>query len=48
MVIDYDRNPNLAPEQRIESLRENVQLALNEIQTQLDRIEKKLDERGDS
>lgn len=31
MIIEYDDRPNLTPEQKIQSLKENIQLALNEI-----------------
>lgn len=30
MIIDYDRNPNLNTEQKLQSLIESVQMALNE------------------
>lgn len=31
MIIEYDDRPGLTPEQKIQSLKENIQLALNEI-----------------
>lgn len=31
MIIEYDDGPSLTPEQKIQSLKENIQLALNEI-----------------
>lgn len=30
MILGFDRNPNLTPEQQVQSLMENVQLAFNE------------------
>lgn len=31
MIIDYDHNPNITEEQRLQSLKESVQMALDEI-----------------
>jgi hypothetical protein len=31
MIIDYDHNPNITEEQRLQSLKESVQMALNEL-----------------
>lgn len=31
MIIDYDHNPNITHEQRLNSLKESVQMALNEV-----------------
>lgn len=44
MVLNYDRNPNRTTDEKLESLMMNLQLALNEINDRLDRIEKKYDE----
>ena len=35
MIIDYDHNPNASVDQKLQSLKESVQLALNEIVTAL-------------
>jgi len=36
MVIDYDHNPNITEEQRVQSLKESVQMALNEMWSLVD------------
>lgn len=46
MIIDFDRNPALSEEQRLQSLMESVQLALSNIETQIAEIEKKLEQLG--
>lgn len=33
MIIDYDHNPNLTYDQKLQSLKESVQMALNEFET---------------
>ena len=33
MVIDYDHNPNATVDQKLQSLRESIQLALNELES---------------
>lgn len=33
MILEFNQDPNATPEQKIQSLKENVQLALNEQQT---------------
>lgn len=35
MVLNYDRNPNLSEDQKLQSLVENVQRALDELQTKV-------------
>ena len=30
MIIEYDNNPNLTPDQKLQSLKEKIQLALDE------------------
>lgn len=48
MVLNYDRNPNLSEDQKLQSLVENVQRALDELQTKVFVLEhevKKLKER---
>ena len=48
MVLNYDRNPNLTEDQKLQSLVENVQRALDELQTKVYVLEnevKKLKER---
>lgn len=34
MIIDYDHNPALTADQKLQSLKESVQMALNEIITE--------------
>lgn len=34
MIIDYDHNPALTVDQKLQSLKESVQMALNEIITE--------------
>lgn len=33
MIIDYDHNPNITNEQRLQSLKESVQMALNDVES---------------
>ena len=40
MIIDYDRNPNLNTEQKLQSLIESVQMALDELASRCVEIEK--------
>jgi chaperonin cofactor prefoldin len=40
MVVNFDRNQNLTTDQKLQSLLESVQLALNEIDTRFDEISK--------
>ena len=50
MIIDYDHNPNVTDEQRLQSLKESVQMALNEIDAKLEELRKeikKLQEQND-
>ena len=47
MIINYDKNPRLSTDRKLQSLIESIQLALNEIDTRLDEIDravKKLEE----
>lgn len=44
MIIGYDRRPNATMDQKIQSLIESIQLALNEIVTDLDYTNKKIDQ----
>ena len=34
MIIDYDHNPSLTVDQKLQSLKESVQMALNEVITE--------------
>lgn len=48
MVIDYDKNPDLTEDQKLQSLVENVRIAFDELQTKVYILEnevKKLRER---
>lgn len=42
MILDYNTDPNATPEQMIQSLRDNVQLALDEQQMIMDNFSKSL------
>lgn len=42
MIIEYNRDPSATPEQRIQSLKDNVQLAFNEQQKLSDNLYKTL------
>lgn len=44
MIINYDRRPNATMDQKIQSLIESIQLALNEIASDMDYTKKKLEE----
>ena len=43
MLIDYDRNPSLTEDQKLQSLVENLILAFGEMQTILSRQQKQMD-----
>lgn len=43
MVLNYDRDPNRSIEEKLNTLVMNLQLAFNEVEDKLDRIEKKLE-----
>lgn len=34
MIVNYDKNPNLTVDQKLQSLLESIQMALNEIKTE--------------
>ena len=42
MILDYNTDPNITPEEMIQSLRDNVQLALDEQQMIIDNFSKSL------
>lgn len=42
MILEYNKNPDATPEERIQSLRDNVQLALDEQQMIIDNFSKSL------
>lgn len=42
MIIDYDHNPHLRFEQKLQSLKESVQMALSEKDKQIDELSKAL------
>jgi len=43
MVLNYDRNPARTTDEKLDSLMQNMQLALNEIDDRLDKLEKHLE-----
>lgn len=40
MIINYDKNPALTEDQKLQSLVDSIMLALNELQDRLYRLEK--------
>lgn len=44
MVIDFDHNPSLTPEQKLQSLKESVQMALDEMAVAVELLNKELQE----
>ena len=48
MIIDYDRNPSANTDQKLQSLMESIQLALNELTTDMDILKKKIQELEES
>lgn len=40
MLISYDKNPNLTEEQRLQSLINSIQRALNELQDKIAELER--------
>lgn len=44
MIITYDKNPALSVNGRLQSLAESANLALNEKQTQIESLEKRIRE----
>lgn len=51
MIVGYDKNPNLSVDQKLKSLSESINLALNEIlsehysKAEIDRIIEKLEQK---
>ena len=37
MIINYDRNPALAVDQKLQSLMDSIQMALDELNTRIDK-----------
>lgn len=44
MVIDFDHNPSLTPEQKLQSLKESVQMALDEMTDKIELLSKEINE----
>ena len=44
MIIEYDRNKSLTEEQRLQSLIDSIQRALDELTTRIEMIDKKVEE----
>ena len=44
MIINYDKNPRLTTDQKIQSLVANLQLALDELTSRCAEIEKRIEE----
>lgn len=44
MIINYDRNPALNTDQKLESLTENIQLALSEVESSINSLKKAIEE----
>ena len=43
MIIEYDRNKSLTEEQRLQSLIDSIQRALDELTIRIDQLEKKVE-----
>lgn len=43
MVLNYDRDPGRSIEEKLNTLVQNLQLAFNEVEDRLDRIEKNIE-----
>lgn len=43
MIIDYDKNPNISPEQRLQSLIDSIRRAFEELSGDINAIEKKIE-----
>ena len=44
MIIDYDHNPSATYDQKLQSLKESVQMALNEVTEAIVRLQKEIKE----
>lgn len=44
MIIDYDRRPNATTDEKLQSLKENIQMALNEITINIETLQKQIKE----
>ena len=45
MIIGYDRNPNLSTDQKLQSLINDLQRALDEMKEEIDMLKQKIEER---
>lgn len=43
MIIDYDRNPQLSIDRKLTSLCDNIQRAINELQDELNKVRKEVE-----
>ena len=46
MLIGYDKNPNLTEEQRLQSLINSIQRALNELKDEIEKLKKERETNG--
>ena len=44
MLIDYDHNPALTEDQKLQSLKESMQMALNELTEEIIKLKKKVED----
>lgn len=42
MIIDYDHNPNATTDEKLQSLKESVQMALNEVTDTIDILKREI------
>ena len=48
MIIDYDHNPNTSTDQKLQSLKESVQMAMNEVAINIEILRKEIQELKES
>ena len=44
MIVDYDKNPSLTVDQKLQSLIDSIHRALDEVTTELDKLSKEVAE----
>lgn len=44
MIVDYDKNPSLTIDQKLQSLIDSIHRALNEVKDDIDKLSKEVEE----
>lgn len=44
MIVDYDKNPSLTIDQKLQSLIDSIHRALNEVRDDIDKLSKEVEE----